>query len=162
MKPWVGVRGVVLAGYDSSQRVEVRRAAAAVGGVASVGAGQEGLGVGPGAAVFGYKGCFLVGRGVFHCGGVRVGRGVAVGVPAVTRVVVVLFACAPAGVDGVVVGALGDEDQVGDTKVHAESDRGGGEGSPERAREVGNVTEEPDEEEFHGQRVGRFGLVICD
>lgn len=39
---------------------------------------------------------------------------------------------------------------------------GGGVWRGVRTGEVGNVTEQPDEEELHGEGIGALGLVVCD
>jgi hypothetical protein len=85
-----------------------------------------------------------------------------------------------AGVDGVVVDALGDEDlepvsmcvwaslgmglsyQVCDAEVHGQRDDGGDQACPERAEEVGHVADEPDGEEDEGDAICRAGLVVLD
>lgn len=79
---------------------------------------------------------------------------------------------------------MADEDDVGEAEIRGEGDGCRGELRPEgawggrglaiewqgggggrggyRTGEVGNVTEQPDEEELHGEGIGALGLVVCD
>jgi hypothetical protein len=60
----------------------------------------------------------------------------------------------------VVVDTLADKDEVGEAEVDGESDDGGDEAGPESAGEVGDVADEPDDEEGEGDAVGRALLVV--
>ena len=98
------------------------------------------------------------------------------------------FAGVAAGVDGVVVDALGDEDlepsdtcvcvcvcvcvvcgmagvlsyQVCDAEVHGQRDDGGDQARPQRAEEVGHVADEPDGEEDEGDAICGARLVVLN
>lgn len=63
-------------------------------------------------------------------------------------------------VDGVVVHALRDEDQVGEAKVDGEGYDGGDETSPHGADEVGDVANEPDDEKGEGDAFGGALAVV--
>lgn len=67
-----------------------------------------------------------------------------------------------AGVSDVVVQALGDQDEIGETEVDGEGNNGGHEASPDGAREVGDVADEPDGEEGDGNAIGRALLIVLD
>lgn len=172
MQPRVAVGRVVLARDDARQRVEV--ALAAPDRVPPVRAG-EAQGLAAAAAAGAGEEGFLLGFAV------RDGRGVGVVRGGGREAAAARAARPPAGVEGVVVGALGDEDEVGEAEVGGEGDgcrcelrpegalggrglatRGGGVWRGVRTGEVGNVTEQPDEEELHGEGIGALGLVVCD
>jgi hypothetical protein len=143
-------------GFDVEDGGEGRGAAAAASlAVASVGAGEADVGAVAAAE-----------KGRFDGGGGEGGG----------------FAGVAAGVDGVVVHALGDEDlgrevsvcsrgwceggvlsyQVCDAEVHGQRDDGGDQARPERAEEVGHVADEPDGEEDEGDAICRAGLVVLN
>lgn len=73
-----------------------------------------------------------------------------------------LALCGFARVLGVVVDALGDEDEVGEAEVDCEGDDGGDELGPEGAGEVGHVAYEPDGEEGEGDAVCGGLAVVFD
>lgn len=153
VQPRVAVGRVVLARDDARQRVEV--ALAAPHRVPPVRAGQAQRLAAAAAAAAGEEG-LLLGFAV------RDGRRVGV-VRGRRREPAAAGAARPAaGVEGVVVGALADEDEVGEAEVGGESDGGRRELRPEGAGEVGNVAEQPDKEELHREGIGALGLVVCD
>lgn len=124
MQPRVAVGRVVLARDDARQRVQPALAAADL--VAAVRAREAGgRGGAPRAAgalvvvVVGDERVFLGRGGIDDGGGIVFGgcRGTA----ATLGVMVTVLAGAAAGVDGVVVSALADEDEVSDAKVAGES-----------------------------------------
>lgn len=62
----------------------------------------------------------------------------------------------------VVVEALRDEDQVGEAKVDCEGDDGGDETGPEGTGEVGDIANEPDDEEGERDAICRARLVVFE
>lgn len=67
-----------------------------------------------------------------------------------------------AGVLHVVVEALRNEDKVGKAKVDGKGNDGRDETSPERACEVGNVANEPDNQEGERDAIGRARGVVLN
>jgi hypothetical protein len=123
VQPRVAIRGVILARDDARQRVEV--ALAGPDRVPAVRAGQA-QGLAAAAAAAGEEGFFLGFA-------VRDGRGIGVMGGRRREAAAARAARAAAGVEGVVVGALADEDYVSKAEVGGESDSCRGELRPEGA-----------------------------
>lgn len=64
------------------------------------------------------------------------------------------------GIFEVVIQTLTNEDQVGEAEIDCKSGDGGHETSPEGASEVGDVADEPDDEEGERYAFGGALLVV--
>ena len=67
--------------------------------------------------------------------------------------------CFP-GTFAVVVHALRDENRIREAKVHSERNHGWHETSPYSSEQIGQIADEPDEEEFQGDGLGILGLIV--